>query len=472
MFFSPIDIENEVILKFFGAFDFGDLIGDPADVYCRTYRQFEKFREIYYAQGLGIVDYQTFMNTVKAYFDKAMFRYMGSLVPARSQLVEGMLVEPTILERPKLQLKPVMVESITQLDADAKTGYGISARSLPQWAGSASVDVRGTSVLNDVNQMFYPDLPDDYGFGLYAVGGTLSYKNDYYRLDVIEIEKAYQTQRTSSLPEIYWSYNDRYRDLRGKYETISSSYYQVNLIHLPIVTDYVMTASWVTNAVVSTSYFQGAIDYPFPITKSGVYDVIAGLPHTITGSIWGPINGNKNGSIYGYFGNITIPTNVSAVYFTTGTGSFGNVEYSGSFSFYDGKWQFDGAITLPPPGFAIFYMTLSSGNPTSSIFDILQRNTTGPLFSDNNPVQFRLQKSLQVVPVNSRLLNGYFSTHYKFKRKTFSQKEVNAWGNTYDQSGNPIPVPFKWKRGSQTKKTTVDSSTGNLDNSDPIQITS
>jgi hypothetical protein len=60
IFFSPIDIENEGILKFFGDYDFGDLIGDPSDVYEKTYRRFEQFRKIYYDSGHGIIDYQTY----------------------------------------------------------------------------------------------------------------------------------------------------------------------------------------------------------------------------------------------------------------------------------------------------------------------------------------------------------------------------------------------------------------------------
>ena len=39
--FSPTDLINKEILRFFGNFKLGDYIGDPGDVYEKTYRGFE-----------------------------------------------------------------------------------------------------------------------------------------------------------------------------------------------------------------------------------------------------------------------------------------------------------------------------------------------------------------------------------------------------------------------------------------------
>jgi hypothetical protein len=58
-------------------------------------------------------------------------------------------------------------------------------------------------------------------------------------------------------------------------------------------------------------------------------------------------------------------------------------------------------------------------------------------------------------------LAGYFPTHYKYKKRIFSQKEINS----YDQQNSPQ----KWKRGSQNKKTTVDEKTGLLNNTFPVE---
>jgi hypothetical protein len=58
-------------------------------------------------------------------------------------------------------------------------------------------------------------------------------------------------------------------------------------------------------------------------------------------------------------------------------------------------------------------------------------------------------------------LTGYFPTHYIYKKRVFSQKEINS----YDQQN----APQKWKRGSQNKKTTVDEKTGLLNNTYPVE---
>jgi hypothetical protein len=461
IFFSPIDIENEGILKFFGAYDFGDLIGDPSDTYEKTYRRFEQFRQIYYDNGHGIIDYQTFMNLIKAYFDKAMFKYMQSIVPARSNLVEGLLIEPTLLERPKIQMKSVGVENITQFTCSVKLNEKVSAKSTEVVTGYIPIEIGGTSILNDVNQTFYKDAPDDHGFGLYAINGTLFYKNDYYRIDVMEYEKSYQTQRKYSAPTDKLNFSSKSIDLNGTVQTVSNSYYKLNLIRLPIVSEYEITASYAPD---SSIHFNGYIDIPLS-SSAGLVNSVITIPHTINGTVSGDIAGFRlNDPVIWHYGTLYSETPVSAS-FNIGS----SVLYSGYFNIVNNQWFFAGYITINPG--ATYDMEFSTGHTTQSIYDYLRVNSTGELFTSTDQVRYRLEKSLEITPNNSRRLNGYFQTHYKHKRRVFSQKELNVFTNTYDQSGNPINGPSKWKRGSQTRKSTVDASTGNLDNSDPIQIT-
>jgi hypothetical protein len=96
------------------------------------------------------------------------------------------------------------------------------------------------------------------------------------------------------------------------------------------------------------------------------------------------------------------------------------------------------------------------------LIDEFAIKTSGALFGTaNNGIAYKKAVSLQNVPVNSERLSGYFPTHYKYKKRTFSQKEINS----YDQQN----APQKWKRGSQNKKTTVDEKTGLLNNTFPIE---
>jgi hypothetical protein len=88
-----------------------------------------------------------------------------------------------------------------------------------------------------------------------------------------------------------------------------------------------------------------------------------------------------------------------------------------------------------------------------------QGNIFGPLGSNNS---YKKEISMENYPKNAFLLHGYFPNHYKYGRKQFSMKEIAS----YDEDNK---VSFKWKKSSQNKKTTVDPSTGLLDNSDPIE---
>ena len=154
-------------------------------------KKFEKFREIYYEQGLGAIDYQSFMNLVKSYFDKSMFNYIKTVVPARSKLVEGLMLEPSILERPKLQLKPIFEENVEIPTGSVyNMGYGISGSKNTYYTQSLDIGTTGPSILNDITHVRFNNAPDDYGFGVYSENGVAYYDGEYYRADIIRNKKS------------------------------------------------------------------------------------------------------------------------------------------------------------------------------------------------------------------------------------------------------------------------------------------
>ena len=122
-----------------------------------------------------------------------------------------------------------------------------------------------------------------------------------------------------------------------------------------------------------------------------------------------------------------------------------------------------------------YHLKFISSNSTSSIYQEIVSNTTqrtspvSSLFAEPRQVTTRKAQSLLLVPANGNMLSGYFSTHYKYKKMVFSQKEINSIENFYDQNGRPQLRSSKWKRNSQNKKTTVDPLTGNLNNTEPVE---
>lgn len=474
VFFSPIDSQNEEILKFFGDYNFDDLIGDPALSYEPTYRQFEKFRQIYYDRGFGAVDYQTFMNLVKAYFDKAMFKYISTLVPARSKLISGMLLEPSILERPKLKLKPITQDKIEQSVGTINLKDDISAKSVGQLSANVSTNHVGSSILNDVNHRFYSDVPDQYSFGVYSNNGIYHSDGEYYRVDVIKSTKKYQAHRKLVLSGSQLNEHERQVNLDGTTQTVTCSFYNLNIIKLPEITEYYFTASWNGSVTSSGWYFSGSVSIPLDYAPGSV-GVAVTVPHTISGMTGGSIRGVRYSDGSQTWGNFISPMRISAQFFYNTT----PVYYAGFFDVISGSYTFEGLITMLTPATndsalsSQFRSSVFSTNITGSIFREFAYRTSqtgnAGMFTNTNEISMRKNKSLLIVPENREMLFGYFPTHYKYKKQTFSQKEINSFENSYEQSGKSNTVPSKWKRGSQSKKTTVDDVTGNLNSTEPIE---
>ena len=447
LFFSPSEIQNTEIIKFFGEYPLSELIGDPSTVYESSYARFEKFRQIFYDQGFGNIDYQFFMNVVRFYFDKAMFKYIRSVIPARAKLVDGILIEPSILERPKIALKPLVQENIDQRVAPIEAQRGIAANRADFWNAALDVKTGGQTILTDVNQRFFPEDADQYGFSVYSDNGVTYYNGDYCRADILKIGKQYQTYNKYNLPTNNLNDYQKNVNLNGTVQTISSSYYKVNLAKLPVLSEYTQDCSFID------SYFSGSVSFvPSFGTGSGFEPITSS--HTIEGVLKGKILGN-NGE-----GTILPPgINIRAEYIAAYT-----LTYNGTFTYTSGSYYFSGFIQggIPATINLTKFTTTFYTTAGSSIFDVFRYNTQGAFFGPLvSALNYRKAYSMQNYPYNASPLNGYFPNHYKFSKQQFSVKEVNSYDNTNK--------PFKWKKNSQNKKTTVDPTTGLLDNTDPVE---
>jgi hypothetical protein len=478
-------MQNTEIIKFFGEFPLGDLIGDPASVYKNSYDKFERFRQIYYDQGFGNIDFTFFMNIVRFYFDKAMFKYIKGIIPARAKLVDGILIEPSILERPKLQLKPLVKENIDQKTGETYSKSKISVVKDPDRVGILGQEYRGIATYSDVNQVFFPAEQDQYGFEIYGNNGLTYYNGNYYRADVIPYTKKYQVSQKYVAPYSQLNENQIVNDFSGKTETITNTYYKVNIAKLPVVDRYPMTASVSPRGQsIPKTYFSGSLY--FDAGMRGWQDYATTNSHNLMGIISGSVNG-LDVVQYPYidpiYGAITNGTIVNPGIIISGS-MFQNgcpVTYSGYFDVDGGVQSFEGYIYGHFSGsfFAgnysssiyertVYNIQFISEAPTSSIFNIFSTHGSGDLFAPlASGLNYRKIYSMEYYPTSSKLLNGYMETHHKYSKLQFSQKEINAYQT------NPITkvqTNYKWKRSSQNKKTTVDPKTGLTDNTDAVIV--
>ena len=105
VYLSPGDLVNDDIMRTFAGADFDSLIGDPRDQYKDKYPDLELARYLYFRKfkedPINLSDY---MDIIKLY-DLSLFDQLKRVMPARSKPAAGVLIEPSILERPKIAWK-------------------------------------------------------------------------------------------------------------------------------------------------------------------------------------------------------------------------------------------------------------------------------------------------------------------------------------------------------------------------------
>jgi hypothetical protein len=105
LFFSPTKEMNIDIAKSFGGINLDDYIGDPSDEYRSNYKSLQNLRKYYFQRFDGRDVYQ-YINLIKSY-EKSLFDDIKKMLPARVRATTGLLIEPHILERSKIeQSKP------------------------------------------------------------------------------------------------------------------------------------------------------------------------------------------------------------------------------------------------------------------------------------------------------------------------------------------------------------------------------
>lgn len=101
LFFSPTKELNIDIAKSLGGINLDNYIGDPSDRYRSNYKRLDELRH-YYFQRYDNRDIYAYINLIKLY-EKSMFEDIKKMLPARVKATTGLLIEPHILERSKIQ---------------------------------------------------------------------------------------------------------------------------------------------------------------------------------------------------------------------------------------------------------------------------------------------------------------------------------------------------------------------------------
>jgi hypothetical protein len=106
-FIDPQDSKNKDIIRYVGKTGIMDLIGDPANLYSSRYNDLRNKNVEYNSSGNKQTYFNEMLTIFKFYFDKSIFQVIKNVLPARANSFTGVVIEPTILERPKYQNRPM-----------------------------------------------------------------------------------------------------------------------------------------------------------------------------------------------------------------------------------------------------------------------------------------------------------------------------------------------------------------------------
>ena len=108
IYFAPTDVINEDIIESMADLNFNEYIGDPRDQYELKYRGLGKIRNSYWQKYKSPNNFWDYLRLL-TYYDQSIFKQLAQFVPARAHTTYGTVIEPTILERPKVVFSRVPV---------------------------------------------------------------------------------------------------------------------------------------------------------------------------------------------------------------------------------------------------------------------------------------------------------------------------------------------------------------------------
>jgi hypothetical protein len=110
LFFSPTKELNLDILKSLGSINIGDYIGDWQDEYgTDRYADLDVLRNYYFQRiNLNIDEYIRLIKSI----DKSLFDMLYQVIPERANVVSGILLEPSLLERSKIKINKPTANNI------------------------------------------------------------------------------------------------------------------------------------------------------------------------------------------------------------------------------------------------------------------------------------------------------------------------------------------------------------------------
>lgn len=157
VFFSPQHELNEDIADQFGGLLLDDYIGDPRDEYEDKYRALEGLKTHYQRKFTDNNQVWKYLRLVEN-FDASMFYLIKKFLPARAAKMVGLVIQPNMLDRPKLFKRPLGIEKMDWLSEIPMTDQELNGQYITYEGDIPEITelIEGEALLMESNEVIAP----------------------------------------------------------------------------------------------------------------------------------------------------------------------------------------------------------------------------------------------------------------------------------------------------------------------------
>jgi hypothetical protein len=174
VYFSPQTMIDEDIIAQLGETYLDEYIGDPGDTELNSYPRLVQFAQQYWKKYSQQNDINAYIK-IFSLFDVSFFQQLQQLLPARTDKLTGLLIQPNILERNKDTALPVITPESTTYDIviDISNDNDVIASEFTEY--DAGIDIISTVISADTDADLIGEISQNAAL---AYNGT-AYSYDY-----------------------------------------------------------------------------------------------------------------------------------------------------------------------------------------------------------------------------------------------------------------------------------------------------
>ena len=154
VYFSPQTMIDEDIIAQLGFTDLDQYIGDPGDVEAKSYPRLIQAAQGYWKKYADKNDINSYIK-IFTLFDLSFFKQLDQLLPARTDKITGVLIQPNVLERSKDTILPKIKQYDSSYYALIEQTHPTASGEYLQYLGSIDGDILTISAQDDDQWQMY-----------------------------------------------------------------------------------------------------------------------------------------------------------------------------------------------------------------------------------------------------------------------------------------------------------------------------